>query len=223
MANSENIKIENNFAAGSLNNCNVFTGTVNGGVFPLPGSQPTINNNYGEQSPSQEAGAEVEVMAVETPEGQEDSDKRKNDVMKAITRLFDFEEKALCRDEKGRLITNERLAILFRRCFGFGAHPNSEQKTVIDALWGLLINKRNQCFKQPGEDFYRQTVLNILGYFQKKGIICGNKWDISRAVFKDADVNLSKNLERNIESNVFPQKTAELLNLYIDQLKKGEF
>ena len=35
MEHDGKIKIENHFEAGSMTNCNVFTGTVNGGVFPL--------------------------------------------------------------------------------------------------------------------------------------------------------------------------------------------
>jgi len=39
----------------------------------------------------------------------------------------------------------------------------------------------------------------------------------------EADESLAKNIERGISSNVFPAKTSELLDLYIDKLKKGEF
>jgi hypothetical protein len=143
--------------------------------------------------------------------------------MNAITALFDFDDKVFSKDDNGNRITNERLAILFCRCFGFGAHPSKELMSVIDNLWVLLIDKRNKCSKNPNEDYFRQTVLNILGYYQKRGIISGNKLDISRTIFMDADESLSKNVERGITSNVFPQKTAELLDLYIDKLKKGEF
>lgn len=227
MEHDEKIKIENHFEAGSMTNCNVFTGTVNGGVFPLPGSQPTINNFYGGEKPHQEPKAEEvlpEEIQEETPEKEtsEERAKRKEDVMNTITALFDFDDKVLCKDNNGNRITNERLAMLFRRCLGFGAHPGRELMAVIDTLWVLLIDKRNKCFKYADEDYFRQTVLNILGYFQKKGIIICNKSDILHTIYKKADESLAKNIERGISSNVFPEKTGELFDLYIDKLRKGE-
>lgn len=143
--------------------------------------------------------------------------------MKAITALFDFDDKTFYRDNNGNRVTNERLATLFHRCFGFGAYPSKELMSVIEILWVLLIDKRNQCSKNPNEDYFRQTVLNVLGYYKKKGIICGNKLELARSVFKDADYSLAKNIERGISSNVFPAKTGELFDLYIDKMKKGEF
>ena len=220
MEHDEKIKIENHFEAGSMTGCNVFTGTVNGGVFPLPGSQPIIN--YGWEKPQQQAGSVTPVVEVqeETPE---ERAKRKENVMNAITALFDFDDNVFCRDNNGNRITNERLATLFRRCFGFGAYPSKELMSVIDTLWVLLIDKRNQCSKNPNEDYFRQTVLNVLGYYKEKGIVCGNKLELARSVFKDADDSLAKNIERGISSNVFPANTSELLDLYIDKLLNGEF
>lgn len=224
MEHDEKIKIENHFEAGSLTGCNVFTGTVNGGVFPLPGSQPTINNYYDREKPQQQQTAEAVTPEVEMQEETpEERAKRKENVMKAITSLFNFDDKVFCKDDNGNRITNGRLAILFRRCFGFGAHPSKELMSVIDTLWVLLIDKRNQCFKHPNEDYFRQTVLNILGYYQKKGIINCNKSDILHTIYMEADESLAKNIERGVSSNVFPEKTSELFDLYIDKLKKGEF
>jgi len=224
MEHDEKIKIENHFEAGSMTGCNVFTGAVNGCVFPLPGSQPIINNFYDGEKPQQQQTVEAVTPEVEVQEETpEERAKRKENVMNAITALFDFEEKVFCKDDNGNRITNERLAILFRRCFGFGAHPSKELMSVIDALWVLLIDKRNQCFKHPDEDYFRQTVLNILGYYQKKGLISCNKSDILHTIYMEADESLAKNIERGISSNVFPAKTSELLDLYIDKLKKGEF
>lgn len=220
MEHDGKIKIENHFEAGSMTNCNVFTGTVNGGVFPLPGSQPIIN--YGWEKPQQQA-AKKEATPEVQKETPEERSKRKEKVMKAITALFDFDDNVFCRDNNGNRITNERLATLFRRCFGFGAYPSKELMSVIETLWVLLIDKRNKCSKNPNEDFFRQTVLNVLGYYKEKGIICDKKLDLARSVFKDADDSLPKNIERGISSNVFPAKTSELLDLYINKLRKGEF
>lgn len=220
MEHDGKIKIENHFEAGSMTNCNVFTGTVNGGVFPLPGSQPIIN--YGWEKPQQQA-AKKEATPEVQKETPEERSKRKEKVLSSITALFDFDDKAFCRDNNGNRVTNDRLATLFRRCFGFGAYPSKELMSVIDTLWVLLIDKRNQCSKNPNEDYFRQTVLNVLGYYKEKGIVCGNKLELARFVFKDADDSLAKNIERGISSNVFPAKTSELLGLYIDKLKKGDF
>ena len=220
MEHDGKIKIENHFEAGSMTDCNVFTGTVNGGMFPLPGSQPIIN--YGWEKPQQQP-AEKETTPEVQKETPEERSKRKEKVMKAITALFDFDDNVFCRDNNGNRITNERLATLFRRCFGFGAHPSKELMSVIDTLWVLLIDKRIKCFKNPNEDFFRQTVLNILGYYKEKGIIGDNKRDLARYVFKDADDSLAKNIERGISSNVFPANSSELLDLYIDKLLNGEF
>ena len=222
MEHDEKIKIENHFKTGSMTTCNVFTGTVNGGVFPLPGSQPTVNNYYGEERSQQQQTTDEEAQVDAQEETLEEREKRKENVMRAITTLFNFDEKVFCRDENGNRITNERLAILFRRCFGLGSHPSKELMSVIEGLWALLIDKRNQCFKHPNEDYFRQTVLNIIGYFQKKGLISGNKLDILHTIYTEADESLAKNIERGISSNAFPAKTSDLLDLYIDKLKKGE-
>ena len=223
MEHDEKIKIENHFEPGSMTNCNVFTGTVNGGVFPLPGSQPTINNFYGEEKPQQQVAESVKSEVKVQEDTPEERAKRKEIVMNAITDLFNFPNCSLCRDNKGQQITNERLILLFKHCFGIGSHPGGEYLTVVDNLWVLLIDKRNQCFKNPNEDYFRQTILNILGYFRDKGIISGNKLDLARCVFEKADDSLAKNIERGISSPVFPQKTGEVLDYYINKLKEGEF
>ena len=220
MEHDEKIKIENH---NTMTNCNVFTGPVYGGVFPLPGSQPTINNFYGGEKPQQQQATEEATPVEKQEETPEERAKRKENVMNAITALFDFDDNVFCRDNNGNRITNERLATLFRRCFGFGAYPSKELMSVIDTLWVLLIDKRNQCSKNPNEDYFRQTVLNVLGYYKEKGIVCGNKLELARSVFKDADDSLAKNIERGISSNVFPANTSELLDLYIDKLLNGEF
>lgn len=220
MEHDGKIKIENHFEAGSMTDCNVFTGTVNGGMFPLPGSQPIIN--YGWEKPQQQP-AEKETTPEVQKETPEERSKRKEKVMKAITALFDFDDNFFCRDNNGNRITNERLATLFRRCFGLGSHPSKEYLEVMEILWGLLIDKRIKCTKKPDEDYFCQTVLNILGYFRKKKLICCNISDILHTMYRDADESLAKNIERGISSNVFPANTSELLDLYIDKLLNGEF
>ena len=200
-----------------MENCNVFLGDNYGGTFPLPGSQVTINQNYGKgQKPTQD----VTSGRVETAEERE---KRKLEVMRVITTKFDFTDEQLGYDNQHKKITNERLAVLFRKCFGIGSYPSSENKAIMDQMWVLLIDKRDKCAKQGGEGFFRQTVLNVIGYFVSCGLISGLPLDLARAVFKDADRNLAKNISRNITSPALPDGLVDMLDLYIDKLMEGEF
>lgn len=200
-----------------MQNCNVIMGDQYGGIFPLPGAHVTINQQYGKgQLPKQE----VKEGQVERTEERE---KRKQNVMKNITDLFDFGDGNLGTDNQGRRITNERIRILFRKSFGVGSHPSAQNKIVMEQLWVLLMDNRNQCFKQPDEDFYRQTVLNIIGYFAGEGVVCGQPREIAQCVFRNADTNIAKNVSRGIASPVFPERTVDVLDYYINQLMNGDF
>ena len=200
-----------------MENCNVFQGDIYGACFPLPGAQVTINQNYGKgQKPIQD----VTAGKVETAEERE---KRKLEVMRAITDKFDFTDEQLGYDNNHKRITNERLAVLFRKCFGIGSYPTSENKTVMEQMWVLLIDKRDKCAKQGGEGFFRQTVLNVIGYYVSCGLISGLPLDLAQAVFKDADRNIAKNISRNITSPALPEGLVDMLDLYIDKLMEGEF
>ena len=156
-------------------------------------------------------------------EPEEARERRKLEVIKAITDRFDFKDEMLDYDSLGRRITSERVALLFSKCLGIGSHPSRPYRLMMEQVWVLLIDARNQCTKRPGEDFFRQTVLNIVGYFVSRGIICGAKLDIAQCIFADADANLARNIDRNIESAVFPEGLAEMLNYYIEKLRNGEF
>ena len=213
-SNKDNCKIYNE---NHMENCNVFQGDQYGGVFPLPGAQVTINQQFGKgQKPKQE----VTEGKVETTE---ERNKRKAEVMKAITGMFNFADENLGYDKNRKRITNERLGMLFRKCFGIGSYPTSENKAIMEQLWVLLMDERNQCAKEPGEDFFRQTVLNIIGYFTGEEIVCGMPRVIARSIFKDADTNIAKNISRGIGSNVFPEKTSDILDFYMNKLLEGEF
>ena len=148
-----------------MENCNVFQGDIYGATFPLPGAQVTINQNYGKgQKPTQD----VTSGKVETAEERE---KRKLEVMRVITAGFDFTDEQLGYDNNHKKITNERIAALFRKCFGIGSYPSSTNKVIMEQMWVLLIDKRDKCAKQGGEGFYRQTVLNVIGYYVSCGLI----------------------------------------------------
>ena len=200
-----------------MENCNVIMGDQYGGIFPLPGAHVTIHQQYGKgQKPKQD----VTEGKVETVENRE---KRKKNVMKAITDRFDFADENLGFDNSGKRITNERMKVLFRQCLGMGSYPSAQNKAVMEQLWVLLMDARNQCFKEPGEDYFRQTVLNIIGYYYGEGIVYGQTRDIARSIFKDADTNIAKNVSRGIGSPVFPERTAEMLDYYMDKLLNGDF
>ena len=116
-----------------------------------------------------------------------------------------------------------RLATLFRQCFGLGhVPPSAANGAIMEQLWVLLIDERNQCPKDAGLGFIPQTVLNIIGHFAKRGLVSGQRRELARAVIKNADTNIAKNIERGLQSNVFPQGTEEMIDHYIDKLMKGE-
>lgn len=200
-----------------MENCNVFQGDVYGATFPLPGAQVTINQTYGKrQKPTQD----VTAGRVETAEERE---KRKMEVMRIITDGFDFTDVQLGYDNNHKKITNDRIAVLFRKCFGIGSYPTSENKVIMEQMWVLLMDKRDKCAKQGSEGFFRQTVLNVIGYFVSCGLLSGLPLDLAKAVFKDADRNIAKNISRNITSTAFPEGMVDVLDLYIDKLMEGEF
>ena len=207
-------KIENH-----MENCNVFMGDSYGGIFPLPGAQVTIHQHLDPKMMKKGEGRQVDGKA----ESQEDREKRKDTVMKAITGRFCFTEEQRGRDYKGKRITNEQLAVLFRRCFGLGrVPPSAANGAIMEQLWVLLIDARNQCPKDAGLGFIPQTVLNIIGYFKQRGLVSGQNRELARVVVKDADTNIAKNIERGLQSNVFPQGTKEMIDHYIDKLMEGK-
>lgn len=202
-----------------MHNCNVFQGDSFGGIFPLPGAQVTINQYLDPKKMKKGEGQQVDGKT----ETKDDREARKLTVMEDIIGRFDFADEQLARDERGNRITNDRLGILFAKVFGMrGAHPAASSQPVIEGLWTLLIDERNQCAKRPNEGFFRQTVLNVIGYFFSNDIVCGQPRDVARSIFPDTDTNEARNINRGISSNVFPEGTAEHIDLYIDKLQNGE-
>lgn len=199
-----------------MENCNVFQGDVYGASFPLPGAQVTINQYYGKnQKPQQTMDGKVET--------EDDRDKRKKDALKAITSKFKFEDSMLCFDNQKKRITNDRLASLFRNCFGMSyTIPCQAYRDIQEQLWVLLIDERNQCTKKNGEGFFRQTVLNVVGYFMLNGLLNGLPMKVAQCIFPDIDQNKMKNLKRAIPDS-FPEGTTEMLDYYIEKLHNGEF
>lgn len=188
---------------------------MNGATFPLPGAQVTINQFFGKGAKPKSEVAEGRVETVE------DRETRKQDVMECILDCLIFDNNQLGYDRKGKKITNERVSLLMRKCFGLAGYPSVKNRLIMERLWVLLMDERNQCNKEPGEGFFRQTVLNILGHFRQSEVLFGGKNDLLQTVFPNANQNLAKNIERGITSS-FPEGTDEMLDFYINQMMEGE-
>lgn len=212
----ERVKVVN---FNEMKDCNVFQGDSYGGIFPLPGAQVTITQNYGQQGKKPTDATMIEGKV----ESKEERENRKSKIIEEIISKFDFSEEQLGYDNNRKKLTNEKIAILFAQIFGLrGAHPSSNSQTLVEQLWCILIDERNQCSKRAGEDYFRQTVLNILGYFVSNGLLSGMPRDLARSVFPETDTNEAKNVTRGISSNVFPKGIAEHIDLYIDKLQNGK-
>lgn len=202
-----------------MNNCNVFQGDSYGGIFPLPGSQVTVTQNLGPQSKKNSDTTKVDGGV----EPKEERTKRKNRIIETIISKFNFSQEQQGIDSQRKKITNERLGILFANIFGMrGSHPSPEAQVLVEQLWCILIDERNQCSKRSGEDFFRQTVLNIIGYFQSNDLIVGMPRELARSVFPETDTNEAKNVTRGISSPVFPNGTSEHIDIYINKLLNGK-
>ncbi len=202
-----------------MENCNVFMGDSYGGVFPLPGAQVTVNQYLDPRKMKNGSGQNIDGK-VET---EDDREKRKKDVMRAITSRFRFEDYMLCTDRQQKKITNDRLASLFRNCFGMSyTRPCQDYRDIQEQLWVLLIDERNQCSKENGEGFFRQTVLNVVGYFMHNNLLNGMSMEVAQCIFPDIDQNKVKNLKRAIPES-FPEGTTDMLDYYIEKLHNGEF
>ena len=198
-----------------MHDCNVFMGDSYGGIFPLPGAQVTINQQLGPQKRNTSIEGKTEPI--------EQRQSRKEEAISAICKHLDFAPEMLGYDNLHQKLTNERIALLFRRCLGMSMTPPKEAfRPMMEQLWVLLIDERKQCTKVAGEPYFRQTVLNIFGYFAQEGLLTGSPLEIARAIFTDADTNTAKNISRGITSPVFPEELSDMLNFYISKLNNGE-
>lgn len=148
-------------------------------------------------------------------------------VLDNICDLFQFPDNMLGYDNNKAKITNERLALLFCRCLGCrGAHPSGSMHTACEQLWEILVTKRLRCTKCAGEQYFRQTVLNIIGYFRRHELVVGQPSDIARVMFPNEKPveydTLRKLVASDITSSAF-DGTKTLIDYYINQLKHGEF
>ena len=203
-----------------MENCNVFMGNVYYANFPLPGSQVTVNNFPDKQQ------RQPHDTPHPAPGARQEHKERKEKAMADILSNFHFEDNMLAYDRRGKKITNERLRYLLRLCLGMtDIRPSESFRNTQEQLWTMLIDKRTRCAKVNGEDFYRQTLLNVVGYFISSGLLGGKPLDVAKCIFPDfdskSDGGMLKNLSRGITDN-FPNGTTTLLDHYIKKLMEGE-
>ena len=201
-----------------MHNCNVFNGDIYGGNFPLPGGQVIINQILDPKQMKKQ----MQEQAQNTRESAEQRDEKRKKVMEDIIQRFDFSPEQLTKDRKGKPITNERLGIAFAQVFGLrAAHTPLEKRELVDQLWNLLTESRKQCYKEKNEDFFRQTVLNILGSFKEAGVISGLPHSLAQSVFPDISPDVARNISRGTTSNVFPEGTDVHVRFSVDMLLNG--
>ncbi len=224
MEHDEKVKIENH---NTMTNCNVFTGPVYGGTFPLPGSQTVVNNYYADPDNPQEKDETTEAESIAEEEKPKEglTDEQKRAIIGDITARFDFKTSRMAVDRKSKRLSNERLGLLFSKIFGVYSNPSKEKRVIIDELWKLLTERKKTNGKRDASDgFYWQTVLNIIGYFHEKKLLNGSQLELAKAVFPEADANVARNISRSIHNgNTFPEGTATMIDWYIEELLNGNF
>ena len=223
-----------------MNNCNVFQGDIYGATFPLPGAQVTNHYNYygtgqpqqqqqhspqpqqdaqRQQQPRQDAQRQQQSQQSSEPQqSSESQQERRKQVTAAIASRLDFGDGQLGCDPKGKRMSNDRLRGLLHSCLGMTVvRPSAENRQAQEILWTLLTDKRERCFKEAGEDFFRQTVLNVIGHFKHQGLLRGGDLELARCMFKNINESQAKNVSRGIPES-FPESVSRMLDHYIGSL-----
>ena len=204
----------------------IFCGVVYQPTFVQPGANLTqniVNKNDAKDS-TEETDLSDTSESNEKPKDELTDDKKKK-IISSITSKFDFKTERLGKDHSGRRLTNERLGLLFAKIFGVSSHPTKENMAVINVLWTLLTDrKRTNGKRDANDDYYWQTVLNIIGYFREKKLIDGSQLELAKSIFPDASENVAKNIGRSIfNGNTFPNGTDNMIDWYINELLEGKF
>ena len=204
----------------------IFSGVVYQPVFVQPGAQLTQNivNKDNTQDVADDADKD------EAPSGNELSkeeltEEKKEAIISNIISRFDFKAERMGKDRTGKRLTNERLGLLFAKIFGVSSHPSNINMSVINILWNLLTNRKKTNGKRDASDeYYWQTVLNLIGYFKEKKLIEGSHMELAKSVFPEADANVAKNIDRSIHNGyTFPDGTGKMIDWYIEELLNGKF
>ena len=204
----------------------IFSGVVYQPVFVQPGAQLTQNivNKDNTQDVADSKGKEDESPENDPPKEKLTEEKKKS-IINDITSRFNFKTERLGKDRTGKRLTNERLGLLFAKIFGISSHPTNINISVINILWDLLTNRKKTNGKRDAcDEFYWQTVLNIIGYFKEKKLIDGSQMELAKSVFPEADANVAKNIDRSIHNGyTFPDSTGKMIDWYIEELLNGNF
>ncbi len=204
----------------------IFCGVVYQPTFVQPGANLTQNivNKEKEKDGAEETEYSDGPVA---NEGQRDelTDEKKRAIISHITSKFNFKDERLGKDHKGKRLTNERLGLLFFKIFGISSHPSKENLAIISVLWNLLTDRKKTNGKRDASDeYYWQTVLNIIGYFKEKDLVNGSQLELAKSIFSDANPNIAKNIDRSIHNgNTFPNGTGNMIDWYINELLEGKF
>lgn len=204
----------------------IFCGVVYQPTFVQPGANLTQNivNKNDVKDTAEEADLPDSPGSNEEQKDELTDDKKKT-IISSITSKFDFKTERLGKDNSGKRLTNERLGLLFAKIFGISSHPSKENMAVINVLWTLLTDRKKTNGKRDAtDDYYWQTVLNIIGYFKEKKLVDGSQLELAKSIFPDANENVAKNIERSIfNGNTFPNGTGDMINWYINELLEGKF
>ena len=204
----------------------IFCGVVYQPTLVQPGANLTQNivNKNGAKDVAEETDLSDGPESSEQ-QAEELTDDKKKTIINSITSKFDFKAERLGKDHSGKRLTNERLGILFSKIFGVSSHPSKENMAVINVLWNLLTDRKKTNGKRDAADeYYWQTVLNIIGYFKEKGLVDGSQLELAKSIFPDANANVAKNIDRSIHNGyTFPNGTGDLIDWYINELLEGKF
>lgn len=198
----------------SMENCNVFMGPVDRGVFPLPGAHVTINQ-YSDKKGQAKQDIDGPV------ESADDRQARKEAAIKDMCRkLENLEEEMLGYYDDGKRMGYVQLTTLLRKALGM-LEMGSKHEFIAtqEGIWTILIDRRDKCVKDPKDSFYPQTFLNIIGCLRQKEIINGKVQDILDCLYAKPDASMRKCIERGI-GTAFPEGTEEMLEFYINLLRQ---
>lgn len=204
----------------------IFCGVVHQPVFVQSGAQLTQNivNKDNTQDVADDTDKDDAPSDFEPPK-EELTEEKKKAIISDITSRFDFKTESLGKDRTGKRLTNERLGLLFSKIFGVYSHPSREKMDVINVLWSLLTDRKKTSGKRDASDeYYWQTVLNIIGYFKEKKLIDGSQMELAKSVFPESNANVAKNIERSIHNGyTFPDGTEKMIDWYIEELLNGNY
>ena len=204
----------------------IFCGVVYQPTFVQSGANLTQNivNKNDAKDATEDTNISDSIDSNKEPKDKLTDDKKKA-IISSITSRFDFKAERLGRDRLGKRLTNERLGFLFAKIFGVSSHPSKESIAVISVLWDLLTDRKKTNGKRDtADEYYWQTVLNIIGYFKEKKLVDGSQLELAKSIFPDANANVAKNIERSIHNGyTFPDGTADMIDWYINEFLEGRF